>query len=86
MTKIFDRRYIYSSNNDIEVICICLKYLLISCRFQQDIFPKYLECVKHIRKFSNDRKIYILLGTKVYKPEMNNHADGSPIGTADAKA
>lgn len=31
------------------------------------------------------REIYILLGTKVYKPEMNNHADGRPIGTADAK-
>ncbi len=31
------------------------------------------------------REIYILLGTKVYKPEMNNHGDGSPIGTADAK-
>lgn len=31
------------------------------------------------------REIYILLGTKVYKPEMNNRADGRPIGTADAK-
>ena len=31
------------------------------------------------------REIYILLGTKVYEPEMNNRADGRPIGTADAK-
>lgn len=30
------------------------------------------------------REIYIMLGSKVYKPEMNNRDDGKKISTADA--
>lgn len=31
------------------------------------------------------REIYILLATKIYKPEMNNREDGKKISPADAK-
>lgn len=78
--------------NSSDFICDFAKYIKTPWEDINHLIRKLLEdSANAADRFSYNqvgvlgREIYILLGTKVYKPEMNNHADGRPIGTADAK-